>query len=234
MPVPASLCPGGGGGGVECRGRRSEIWAYGLRHPQQFSWDGDGRLFIADIGDSQVEEINLGVAGGNYGWPLREGTFATAHGVGRVDTHRVFPLPDGNEAFIHPVAQYDHDYGGAVGGGYVYRGAGVPALQGKYIFTDFLHGLVFAFDAYSLHAGPATIEEVRLYFDGEEKVLKDVTAYRAGRLRVDARLGIDSTGELYMLTKGDGWIRKLVSLPPARAMETQAMEARESCGARCE
>ena len=52
-----------------------EIWAYGLRHPQNFSWDARGRMFINDIGGAKIEEINLGTAGGNYGWPLREGTF---------------------------------------------------------------------------------------------------------------------------------------------------------------
>ena len=220
--------------GGDIRGRR-EIWAYGLRHPQQFSWDSDGRLFIADIGEARIEEINLGVAGGNYGWPLREGTFATARGVGHVDGIQAFPLSNDNEAFIYPVAQYDHDEGLAVGGGYVYRGAGVPALQGKYVFTDLVRGRVFAFDADSLHARrPALIEEVRLHFDGEEKDLAEIAAYaenkrQPDRLRVDARVGIDHDGELYLLTKGDGWIRKLVSLPYARALE-----ARESCGARCE
>ena len=214
----ASPCRRSGGG---CRRKKGEIWAYGLRHPQQFSWDRDGRLFIADIGERQIEEINLGVAGGNYGWPLREGTFATAYGVGRVDSNKVFPLPDGDEAFVYPVAQYDHDgidTGFAVGGGYVYRGVSVPALQGKYVFTDLPRGLVFAFDADNLPARrPAAIEEVRLYFDGEEKNLAEIAAcdHNAGWLRVDARLGIDAVGELYLLTKGDGWIRKLVSLPRA-------------------
>ena len=49
-----------------------EIWAYGLRHAQQFSWDTDGRMFMGDIGQNVVEEVNLGVPGANYGWRLRE------------------------------------------------------------------------------------------------------------------------------------------------------------------
>ena len=61
-------------------GGAPEVWAWGLRHAQQFSWDTDGRMFINDIGQDQVEEVNIGVAGGNYGWPVREGTFATAQG----------------------------------------------------------------------------------------------------------------------------------------------------------
>ena len=195
----------------------AEIWAYGLRHPQHFSWDADGRLFIADIGQDQIEEVNLGVAGGNYGWRLREGTFATAYGVGQAGNGPVFPLPDSDdEGFIYPVAQYDHDEGFAIGGGYVYRGADIPALQGKYLFTDFPRGRVFAIDTSSLQAGqPTTIEEVRLHFDGEQDLV-DVAGfantYDADFPRVDARFGIDHFGELYLLTKGDGWIRKLTSL----------------------
>ena len=69
-----------------------EIWAYGLRHPQGFSWDTDGRMFIGDIGQNQVEEVNLGRAGANYGWRLREGTFASGYAVGR-GPGPLYPLP---------------------------------------------------------------------------------------------------------------------------------------------
>ena len=195
-----------------------EIWAYGLRHPQQFSWDVDGRMFIADIGQDQIEEINLGRAGGNYGWRLREGTFATAHGVGRGGRGPVFPLPaDDPASFLYPIAQYDHDEGNAVGGGYVYRGADA-ALHGKYVFTEFVRGRLLAIDAAGVRQGmQVPIEELRLTFDGEEQDLVDVAGffnpYTGGR-RVDARLGIDHDGELYLLTKGDGWIRKLVGQSP--------------------
>ena len=198
----------------------AEVWAYGLRHPQQFSWDSDGRMFIGDIGQDQIEEINLGVAGANYGWRLREGTFATAmaHGGrgGPVFRPDEDPLP-----FVYPVAQYDHDEGLAVGGGFVYRGSRVPALADKYLFTDFPRGRLFAIDADGLVAGqPADILEVRLTFDGVERELADVAGYpntyRPG-LRVDSRLGIDHDGELYLLTKGDGWIRKLAAQRPAAA-----------------
>ena len=67
---------------VDEAGVAPEIWAYGLRHAQQFSWDTDGRMFIGDIGQGFVEEVNLGVPGANYGWRLREGTFATGYAVG--------------------------------------------------------------------------------------------------------------------------------------------------------
>ena len=193
-----------------------EIWAYGLRHAQQFSWDVDGRMFIGDIGQNQVEEVNLGVAGANYGWRLREGTFATGHEYGTL-LNKVYPLPEVDaDAYVYPVAQYDHDEGFAVGGGYVYRGSGIPALHGWYVFTEFPRGRVLAIHADDLRPGePAEIVEVRVFFDGVERDLVDVAGfpnpYNRAFPRVDARLGIDHRGELYLLTKGDGWIRRLVA-----------------------
>ncbi len=192
-----------------------EIWAYGLRHPQHFSWDTDGRMFIAEIGQNQVEEVNLGVAGANYGWRLHEGTFATGHAVGE-PPGPVYPRPSQEGAFTDPVAQYDHDEGYAIGGGFVYRGQAIPELRGKYVFTDFPRGRLFVINADELEAGGATeITEVRLVLEGREQNLADAVGapnpYRgnAGN-RVDLRLGIDSAGELYLVTKSDGWVRKLV------------------------
>ena len=211
-------------------GVAEEIWAYGLRHPQQFSWDADGRMFIADIGQNQIEEVNLGVAGANYGWRLREGTFATGHGVGQA-SGPAYPRPETDSAtLVYPIAQYDHDEGAAIGGGFVYRGSAIPALQGKYVFTDFPRGRVFTIDADDLPAGEqATIEELRIAFDGEERDLVDEAGfpntYQPGAERVDARLSVDHNGELYLLTKGDGWLRRLVAnsadhLAPFRGRNT--------------
>lgn len=195
-----------------------EIWAYGLRHAQQFSWDADGRMFMGDIGQNSVEEINLGVPGANYGWRLREGTFATGYAVGPGRPGRLYPRPAQDEhPFVYPVAQYDHDEGYAVGGGFVYRGRAIPALQGKYVFTDFPRGRVLYIDADTLVPGqPAEIRELRLVIDGRERDLVEVAGvpntYAPGD-RADARLGIDSAGELYLLTKSDGWVRKLEPAP---------------------
>ena len=194
-----------------------EIWCYGLRHPQQFSWDtaGDGKMLITEFGQSQVDEINLGVAGGNYGWQMREGTFATAFAVkGDKVEDKVYPLPAKDDpSFLYPVAQYDHDEGKGVASGFVYRGARVPALRGKYVFAELVWGRLFYVDADKLELGKqAEIKELRLLFDGQEKPLRDVAGhpntYAAGK-RADLRLGIDDAGELYLLTKGDGWVRTL-------------------------
>ena len=199
----------------------SEIWAYGLRHPQHFSFDSSGRMFINDIGQDQIEEVNLGRAGGNYGWRLREGTFATASGLG-ISTSgirsRVYALPSDDSGFEYPIAQYDHNEGFAISSGFVYEGQAIPALRGRYVFSELVLGRIFAMDATNPTPGtPARIEEVRITFDGQERDLADVAAYpnpyRPGdtRGRVDLRLGIDQDGELYLLTKGDGWIRRLTS-----------------------
>lgn len=195
-----------------------EIWAYGLRHPQQFSWDTDGRMFIGDIGQNQVEEVNLGVSGANYGWRLREGTFASGYAVG-AGPGPVYPRPSQDDEFAYPVAQYDHDEGHAIAGGFVYRGRAIPELRGAYVFADFTGGRLFAIDADALDTTqPVDIVELRLVFDGREQDLVDVAGfpntYRPGDNRVDLRLGIDSLGELYLLTKGDGWVRKLVPALP--------------------
>jgi len=201
---------------VGTAGAAPEIWAWGLRHPQHFSFDRDGTMYINDIGQLQIEEINIGVAGANYGWRLREGSFATAFGIGGVRPNPVYPRPSDEREFVYPVAQYDHDEGAAIGSGYVYRGAAIPELRGKYVFADLVNGRIFYIETAGLQAGsPAEIRELRVFIDGAEANIADVhghpNTYARG-VRADLRLGIDSRGELYTLTKGDGWIRKIVAL----------------------
>ena len=171
-------------------------------------------MFIGDIGLIQIEEINLGRAGANYGWRLREGTFASGYAVGR-GPGPAYPLPlADDQEFVYPIAQYDHDEGNAVGGGFVYRGRAIPELQGKYVFADFPRGRLLTIES-SLIPTEQTLQisELRLMIDGREQELVDVAGfpntYGPGD-RVDLRLGMDSVGELYLLTKGDGWVRKLV------------------------
>ncbi|MBX3357838.1 MAG: PQQ-dependent sugar dehydrogenase [Phycisphaeraceae bacterium] len=113
-----------------------EIYAYGLRNPFRFSFDSlTGELWLADVGQNHIEEINLIKAGGNYGWRVKEGTFlfdANGNGAGFV-----FKNSPGQPAdMIDPVAQYDHDEGIAVVGGFVYRGGRIPALYGRYVFGE--------------------------------------------------------------------------------------------------
>lgn len=195
----------------------TEIWAYGLRHPQQFSFDIDGRMFINDIGQNHVEEVNIGKPGANYGWRIREGTFATGYDVGLGLSGWVFAQPASNPSFVDPVAEYDHDEGNAIGSGFVYRGQNIPALQGKYVAADIVYGRIFYFDVQSLQPGRlAEWKELRIHIKGSEQTLLKSAGYANSyvkeMLRADLRMGIDDAGELYLLTKGDGWVRKLTAM----------------------
>ena len=113
-----------------------EVWAYGLRNPWRFSFDREtGDLYIADVGQNQIEEINFQPAdspgGENYGWNVMEGSACYLD-----------PQCDA-EQFVAPVAEYQHDKGCSVTGGYVYRGEEIPALRGVYLFADYCTGLLW-------------------------------------------------------------------------------------------
>jgi glucose/arabinose dehydrogenase len=115
-----------------------EIFAYGFRNPYRFSFDMQTHeLYVADVGQNDVEEIDLVTKGKNYGWRLKEGSFYfDPNGLsdGFVTTVPVEPLPAG---LVDPIAQYDHGDGHAIVGGFVYRGAAISALAGRYVFGDF-------------------------------------------------------------------------------------------------
>ena len=181
-----------------------EIWAVGFRHPQRFSWDpgGDHKMLIADIGEQNVEEVNLGVGGGNYGWREREGTFAVDHD----DSSQLFQLPafDASFDYIYPVAQYDHDEGIAITGGFVYRGTQIPELVGQYVFGDIVNGRIFHVAVADLELGrQAPVQELTLLREGAPITLLDLV----DAPRADLRFGQDEAGEIYVTTKQDGMIR---------------------------
>ncbi len=115
-------------------GARGEIWAWGLRNPWRIAFDQPtGRLWCADVGQGLYEEIDLIERGGNYGWSLREGR----HGFGALG------VPAGTR-LVEPVYEYDHTVGLSITGGHVYRGKNVPALEGKYLYADYVSGKLFA------------------------------------------------------------------------------------------
>lgn len=110
-----------------------EIWAWGLRNPWRWSFDRQtGDLWLGDVGESESEEVNRVVRGGNYGWRCFEGTHDTGRGCGTP----VGPM-------LPPIAEYSHTLGRAVTGGYVYRGTAVPGLIGRYVFGDFVSGQIW-------------------------------------------------------------------------------------------
>jgi glucose/arabinose dehydrogenase len=119
---------------VDQAGARPEIWAYGLRNPWRYSFDREtGQLWIADVGQSAREEIDLQPetgGGHNYGWDGYEGTLVYEE-----------PVPKGA---VEPVHEYGRDDGGTVIGGYVYRGSSLPELRGAYLFGDFFNPLLRA------------------------------------------------------------------------------------------
>lgn len=111
-----------------------EIYAYGFRNPFRFSFDsGSDALILADVGQNDIEEINLVQAGGNYGWRIKEGTFRFEHN-GNAPGFVTDGIVTAN--LIDPVVQYDHDEGTAIIGGFVYRGNAIAALQQTYVFGD--------------------------------------------------------------------------------------------------
>jgi len=117
-------------------GGRPEIFAWGLRNPWRWSFDRKtGTLWAGDVGQSRWEEIDIIRKGGNYGWNLREGHHCFLHAG--CDT----------EGVIEPVAEYGHDQGCSVTGGYVYRGTAVSSLTGRYLYADYCSGKVWSLDA---------------------------------------------------------------------------------------
>lgn len=129
-----------------------EVWAYGFRNPWRMSFDAQtGKLYVGDVGQNDIEEVDVVRKGMNYGWPVKEGTFLFDGFLpGRGGQGYVWQnspgLPSGH---IDPIAEYDHEDNPvaplhstppvreAVIGGYVYRGDEVDVLRGKYIFGDY-------------------------------------------------------------------------------------------------
>ncbi|MEQ8234934.1 MAG: PQQ-dependent sugar dehydrogenase [Gammaproteobacteria bacterium] len=112
-----------------------EVYATGFRNVFRFSFDSaSGTLVAADVGQGNIEEVSLVVAGGNFGWNLKEGSFRFDPNTGEVSVDPGGQLTD---PLIDPVLEYDHDEGISIIGGFVYRGDAIPELDGKYVFGDF-------------------------------------------------------------------------------------------------
>ncbi len=141
VPADNPFFPGGAGpfgGEAGCAdGVCDEIFAWGFRNPFRISFDKEtGDLYAADVGQNDIEEVDVVVAGGNYGWRIKEGSFCfdpNGADPGFVTDDASCGPPD----LIDPVAQYDHDEGIAIVGGFVYRGNDIPSLRGRYVFGDF-------------------------------------------------------------------------------------------------
>ncbi|HZR17925.1 MAG TPA: TIGR03118 family protein [Verrucomicrobiae bacterium] len=114
-----------------------EIYAFGFRNPYSFSFDlQTGDLYVGDVGQNDVEEVDKVVKGGNFGWSVKEGSFyfdANGTNDGFVTSVPQREVPPG---LIDPIAEYDHDEGDAIIGGFLYRGEVIRGLAGKYVTGD--------------------------------------------------------------------------------------------------
>ena len=188
-----------------------ETWCYGFRNPSRFTWDrtdlgGDGRMHIEDIGQAAIEELSIGQIGGNYGWSEGEGTFIVNHSNPN-DRRPATAADNAGTGYIEPVAQYDHGEGRAIIGGFVVHGPN--PLSGKYVFGDIHNGRIFTADTSELTGpGPVTmdkIDELMLIHNGATTTMQGIL----GQERVDLRFGQGPNGELYVLSKQDGFVRRL-------------------------
>ena len=168
----------------------SEIFAYGFRNPYRMSIDPvTDELWVADVGQNFIEEINLVVAGGNYGWNEKEGSFFLQANGDEAST--VTDVDPGVSIdLIDPVAEYDRDEGAAIIGGYVYRGSQIPALEGRYVFGDF-----GGIDGTGSRLFYLNVNNVVTEFAMEDDTLQNMSM---------TGIGIDNAGELYILGNSTG------------------------------
>ena len=164
------------------------VYAKGLRNPWRFSFDrSTGALWIGDVGQNAWEEVDYlrpgRPAGANLGWNGYEGT----HVYNKSTAARLV-----KSRLVWPVTQYAHSVGESVTGGYVYRGATIPALRGFYVFGDFTSGHVWAMK------GPGG---TRVPLPGADGATTHISSF-----------GQDAAGELYVVSL-DGSVFKVVPAP---------------------
>jgi glucose/arabinose dehydrogenase len=159
-------------------GYRQEIYAYGLRNPWRFSFDGAGRLWAGDVGQDKYEEIDLIDKGGNYGWSAMEGLHPYKN-ISGIDTAKL----------IAPIWEYKHNPDECITGGYVYSGAQIPSLRGAYLYGDYVSGRMWS-----------------LWIDDQQTAHNDLlldTQLKISSFGLDNQgelLIVDLTGKIYRLT----------------------------------
>ena len=198
--------------GEHSHGIPREIWAYGLRNPWRASFDSQtGALIVADVGQNDVEEIDIIEKGRNYGWPIKEGTFLFESTLpNRAGEGFVYANSPGSPAGLtDPIAEYDHADGEtppahstvdsrvAAVGGFVYHGDEVEALRGAYVFGDYSTEIGILPPAGHLWVLAAPHQPVKQI---------DVTGRPKGGDLGLAVLGFaqDARGELYLLANTSG------------------------------
>jgi hypothetical protein len=117
-----------------------EIYAYGFRNPFRYSFAPDGRLWLADVGEEQREEINWVEAGKNYGWSTKEGSLCFDPSSGCDETGLTDPVWE----YVHPTGP--DASGRSITGGYVIPSGGCSYIEGDYVFGDFITGQIWRLD----------------------------------------------------------------------------------------
>lgn len=210
---------------------RDEHYAWGLRNPWRMSFN-DGQLFVADVGESNYEEVNIVEKGKNYGWNVREGfhCYSTDDPQNPPEKcpQRTPPNVRGGEALIDPIIEYPHVYEGesvglSVIGGYKCEDEALPGLQGRYIFGDYSkngkpRGSLFAATPPDKGQGKTTDTGENKPWNLEEL---QIASSNTGELNSYVLgFGRDETGQLYVLTTEvlgvdstttSGQVRKLIS-----------------------
>ena len=197
-------------------------------------------LLAFNIGLVTWETIAVIHKGANYGYPLREGTesMSSTNGMGPIPEEDVIPIQVSDTVTLgtvkptYPVIQYPHtraEGGDAIGNGFVYRGKQIPALRGKLVFGDITTGRIWYADRAEMLAAddgiPKTVAPMTEMDAGLRQITEETFRERGGKLpalpgmgavagpgRVDGRFAVDNAGELYILTKSDGMIRKVVGV----------------------
>jgi glucose/arabinose dehydrogenase len=190
-------------------GEAPEIYALGLRNPYRFSFDSvTNDLILADVGQNNVEEINRIELGGNYGWPIKEGTFIfnrTNQGPGQGPGTIGANSPGLPAGLIDPISgplgtlQYDHDDGISITGGFVYRGSGIPELFGKYVFGDL-----------ALRNNPPRVDGRLFYADLDTGEIKEFLLPQFANDMLPDGLTVHGFGQ-----RGDGELYAMVTNTPA-------------------
>jgi glucose/arabinose dehydrogenase len=190
-------------------GQVPEIYALGLRNPYRFSFDRlTDELILADVGQNNIEEINRIELGGNYGWPIKEGTFIfnrTNQGPGQGPGTIGANSPGLPAGLIDPISgtlgtlQYDHTDGISITGGFMYRGTGVPELVGKYVFGDL-----------ALRNNPPRVDGRLFYADLDTGEIKEFLLPQFANNKLPNGLTVHGFGEA-----GDGELYAMVTNTPA-------------------
>jgi glucose/arabinose dehydrogenase len=186
---------------VGVAGAREEIFAYGLRNPYRMSFDsgGEHRLFVGDVGQGLIEEVDIVVAGGNYGWRIREGTTCFDPQNANVPLANCPNSSADGTTLIPPIVEYGHSNPGgpqglSVIGGHVYRGGAIGELAGRYIFGDWTRGFLGGPDGSLFVAtqnadGSWSLDELSIAGSANGRLGRYVLGF-----------GEDTDGEIYVVT----------------------------------